>query len=736
MYTVTNRAATIASIIEKRRPLAEKIALVENNLQTLFDALRSLEEHRKQLLTQVDDDVIGRLRDIDLTSWQSRIGNECKALSQLKARFCRKTLNIGVVGLARQGKSRLLQSLTGLTTAEIPDGDGQHCTGVRSTIYHNPSTETYAEVLFHSERSFLNEVIAPYYEKLQLGAKATSLEEFSHKSLPALPKHISDSTKLGAMYEHLQRYYINFDKYQRLLRETSALRISRNQIREYVAQDTLDGQRIYFNYLAVKEVKIFCQFPNADIGNIALVDMPGLGDTGIGDEERLMKTLGQDVDAVLFVRMPKPSGDYWGKSDVELYDTARASLPDLPLELWSFMVLNRIGGNPQLGDNLNNCKGLAGDITNKHIKVINPFIANCASLEEAGGVLDNVLNYLTNKINDLDEKYASTCQQKLTQLQSHIFAELQECQNIFTSEEQTDEEDEIFESLFEEFWNTLTSSLLSLVTEFKEQSDNDNDFLFSINDTIANCKSNTAIPSDLREIKQKHDSMGSYNKAYDQYLDEVRTRLTQHFLTLDKGLNCSIEKAQKMVAHVLLEQGGLRGLTEKRGIEFLKFMAEELPEKHNNLKRSFQLLSTFELSFRGLVQPRIRKHLNDLRPDAKVIRLSSSLLEEKMQKEIQENLQILHAEALYKCKESLNSMLSEPSQAALAIVEEFVDQALRAKGVNKEWRLFLKKQKSKVWSEKFAQLNQQSEIRQRWLDIVRKAILANQVEFMQFLNCI
>lgn len=114
------------------------------------------------------------------------------------------------------------------------------------------------------------------------------------------------------MYEHLQRYYINFDKYQRLLRETSALRISRNQIREYVAQDTLDGQRIYFNYLAVKEVKIFCQFPNADVGNIALVDMPGLGDTGIGDEERLMKTLGQDVDAVLFVRMPKPSGDYWG----------------------------------------------------------------------------------------------------------------------------------------------------------------------------------------------------------------------------------------------------------------------------------------------------------------------------------------------------------------------------------------------------------------------------------------
>jgi len=37
--------------------------------------------------------------------------------------FSRSTLNIGVIGRARQGKSRLLQSLTGLGTEEIPSGD-------------------------------------------------------------------------------------------------------------------------------------------------------------------------------------------------------------------------------------------------------------------------------------------------------------------------------------------------------------------------------------------------------------------------------------------------------------------------------------------------------------------------------------------------------------------------------------------------------------------------------------
>ncbi|MBW4601279.1 MAG: hypothetical protein KME29_17315 [Calothrix sp. FI2-JRJ7] len=82
MYTTINRAAVIASIIEKRRPLAEKIASVENNLQTLSEALRSLEEHRKLLLTQVNEDIIRRLREIDLTSSQSPIENERLALSK------------------------------------------------------------------------------------------------------------------------------------------------------------------------------------------------------------------------------------------------------------------------------------------------------------------------------------------------------------------------------------------------------------------------------------------------------------------------------------------------------------------------------------------------------------------------------------------------------------------------------------------------------------------------------
>ncbi len=89
-----------------------------------------------------------------------------------------------------------------MTKAEIPDGSGQHCTGVRSTIYHNPMVETYGEVWFYTERSFLDEVIAPYYEQLKLGNKPFSLNDFASQPLPLLPDDLKGA-EVNAKYEHL-----------------------------------------------------------------------------------------------------------------------------------------------------------------------------------------------------------------------------------------------------------------------------------------------------------------------------------------------------------------------------------------------------------------------------------------------------------------------------------------------------------------------------------------------------
>lgn len=732
----TNRTARIASIIEKRRPLVQKIEEVEANLKSLALALRNLEDNRNQLLTRVDDaNVTGQLKEIDFSTIQLSIATELEALGKLRVRFSRDTLNIGVVGRARQGKSRLLQSLTGLTAAEIPDGDRQHCTGVRSTIHHNPSVATHGEVWFYSERSFLDEVLSPYYEKLRLGAKPMTIQDFASQPLPPLPNDLRGFAEYGAMYEHLCGYHANLEKYRHLLREPSPRRIDRDEIRKYVAQDNLAGERIYFNYLAVRDVKIVCNFPNTEVGQIALVDMPGLGDTGIGDAERLVKTLGQDVDAVLFVRMPKSSGDYWADVDVRLYDTASTALVDLPLNQWSFMILNQTGADSKNGDNSKNCQDLAGDIAKKHINVSEWAIANCANPEEANKVLDRVLDYLAANITALDKQYASSCQERLSQLQSAVKAELDKARNALGQAKQPAETAQ-FEVLFEQLWNNLTSGLEKLLRNLGTQvGEQDLDFKAEVEAAIETCRNDTGIPSSIEEIEVSRDREKSYEIAYNKYLNEIRAHLSQQFLSLDNGLKRSLDRVKSQVVEVLIEQGRLGRLTEARGSEFLGEIAEQLPEQliprqPSRLKFGFQILSEFMLSYRGMIQHRIRTCLNGLTPDKTTLKLSKS----PNAQQVMVSLKTLHDEAVYECEKALGKLLCEPSQAAFAIVEEFLDRVLRAEGVKIEWRIFLNEERSIVWPSEFEQLGENTRLRREWLDAVERAAASNQSDSMQFLN--
>jgi len=727
----TSRTARIASIIEKRRPLAQKIAGIEANLKSLALALRNLEDNRHHLLTRVDDpNISGQLREIDFSRIQPGIAAELEALSKLRARFSRDTLNIGVVGRARQGKSRLLQSLTGLTAAEIPDGNRQHCTGVRSTIHHNPAVETHGEVWFHSERSFLDEAIAPYYDKFGLAAKPITLEEFARNPLPALPSNLPGYAEPKAMYEHLGKYHLNLERYRQLLLEPSPRRIGRSEIREYVAQDTPDGQRVFFNYLAVREVKIVCNFPNSDVGQIALVDMPGLGDTGVGDEERLMTTLGQDVDAVLFVRMPKSSGDYWADVDVRLYDIARAALVELPISAWSFMVLNQTDAGSNNGDNSNNCKDLADTIAEKHLKVVECAIANCANPEDANNVLDRVLDYLAVNITALDQQYASSCQDRLIRLQNAVHSELEKAGIALGKSTPRASDFSEFLRLFNQLWDGLTSGLESLLRHLEAQR-NARDIAFKqqVDAAIQACRDNTGVPS-IEQIEQRRDRVGGYPNAYYEYLSEIRAHLSQHFLSLDDGLKQIIHRVKAQVANVLIEQGRLKKLTDKQGAEFLQTITDQIPEHLSKLKLGFQILSSFDLSYRGLIQHRIRQHLDGLTPDKTALKLSKS----PSPQEVLSCLKTSHAEAVYNCEIALEDFLPEPNQAAFAIVEEFVDRVLRAEDVKTEWQIFLEEVRSDVWRDEFEQLGERSRLRREWLDSVERAEAANRLDFMQFLN--
>lgn len=733
------RLQQIADIIEKRQPLVKRIENAELQLQKLGLELQTLAQERDELSLrgELDDpEVREKLKKIDFTAIQREIVDELKALDKLRQRFSRKTLNIGVVGRARQGKSRLLQSLTGLSTTEIPDGELLQCTGVRSTIYHAPDIATYAEVVFHSEQSFLEEMIVPYYEQLGLENKPKTLKNFA--SNPPQPPS-QRSSELNAKYEHLCKYHQHLDKYQSLL-SSNSIRIESSQIREFVAQDTVDGKGAYYNYLAVKEVKIFCSFPNKEVGQLALVDMPGLGDTGIGDSERMIRTLGQDIDFVLFVRRPRIGGDDWFDFDTQLYDTANKALIELPIEDWSFMVLNRDTNNSTL------CEIFADKMQVKHIKVKRTRIANCADETEANEkILGDVLDYLVNRIDVLDNQYSTVCFNRVSQIQERTNAAISNFATIIDSFKSEDGMEE-FNEKFSIFWDSFPIRLEDLLRKLIESKDcEDYYFREDVDKLIHNCRNDKAIVPNQEEIEKLNKRYEGYRTVYEKSLQNIRTQLSIRFIALETSLNRSLEETKMQVVGALADQG-LGSLVIRNNdqsivaSEFLKSVVNLIPEKQHKIKCGFQLLADFDLVYRGLIQHRIRKHLDVLTPNKTKYKFEPNFVDELLRKgqspteRIVSNLNQAYAEAVNNCEKELKGLLREPSQAGFAIVEEFVDSVIRANGVENEWRDFLWRERSKVWTDAFRRMETLQELQKSARNLAERAKAANNANELSELN--
>ena len=83
---------------------------------------------------------------------------------------------------------------------------------------------------------------------------------------------------------------------------------------------------------------------------------------------------------------------------------------------------------------------------------------------------------------------------------------------------------------------------------------------------------------------------------------------------------------------------------------------------------------------------------------------------------------------------ALKDLLCEPSQAAFAIVEEFLDRIFRAADVESEWQIFLYEVRSLVWRDEFEKMGDHTKLRQDWLNAVEQATAVNQLDSIRFLN--
>jgi hypothetical protein len=713
------RSDRLRQIIDRRRSLIDGIQASETQVLDLKEKLNALEGYRHQLLSDIQNrsdsaSAQDRLKKLNFFDSILQIDTLLGVFENLKHRFDRQTLNIGVVGQMRQGKSTLLQRLSGLTDAEIPAQKGGACTAVRSIVYHHDG-DTRVDVTFHSEKSLLEEVIQQYWRSLELPDCPDSLDSFERNTLPE-PK-----TAVGqAMYKNLLEYKEYLGKYRPLLAVNRPSResISVDKIGKYVTHQRDEQDRLVsYEFLAIKQVEIYCRFAQSDLGQLALIDVPGLGDTKLGDEALLLNTLGREVDLILFVRRPDSYGDQWKKKeDIGLYDTANKQLNQLSER--AFMVLNHVSKS----DNLEDCQRF--ERTMSGMKVVDTFIVDCYESEEVNHrILEPIINYAieSDRLFELDRSHRdSILIPSCDRLYAEVKSQLTLAHKVFGELQEDEAWAEKVEAIFDNLWENLRLGMQERLEEIAtRRGQEDPSLQKQIQETFRSCREETEIPSLEKIRKELLAHKREPYTLYERYMNEMRLRLSQKFISMDVGLKDSLDIVKKEIGDVLSSSGRLAALAPDRGIEFCEDITAQIPEDLGELKKVFSTFSGFNLLYRGMIQHRIRPLLDGITPGSKDY---PSLSKSPTADEMSEVLERMYQETVYKCEQALQGLLHEPSEAVFAIAEEFVDGLLWSKDIKRQYKFFVQRNRSKIWVEEF----KPNEGKLEWKKLVDAAMNANQ----------
>ena len=341
--TASDTEARIAGILADRRRLLPEVTAEVQRWRTVDEQLASLasavDALRAHATTPAD------LREaLVLPFAEAREGaaEAVRLLRVLEARLARETVNVGVSGQARVGKSTLLQSVSGLGDDQIPTGQALPVTAVRSRIFHAPDLRR-ATLRLHSFDTFATDVVAPYHAELDIAGLPATPDEFRHWSYPKPDDAPADRPSWVTMLNRLRAMQASFPTYEHDL--TGGERVlPLEELRPWVAYPTNAEEQapgtVARRYLAVRDVRIDCPFPHAQVRHLGIVDLPGLGEFAARADQHHVGGLQNEVDAVLMVKRPVEGMAYWGDADARALDLIDSARGFVDRRDFVFLVLN------------------------------------------------------------------------------------------------------------------------------------------------------------------------------------------------------------------------------------------------------------------------------------------------------------------------------------------------------------------------------------------------------------
>jgi len=417
--------ASIAAALDSRRAQREPIGRLQAAWVALIEGVETLVSTlgetgtRFVTLRQPTAEQAMVAREIEAEPGADEIRDLRQAIAVLtpdlvaiKNRIDRDTVNIGVIGRAKAGKSTLLRTITDLGEEAIPSTELNPTTAARSRILHSPGRAD-AEISLLTWDEFRDGYLAPLHRDAGCeGPVPRTPDAFAGHKYEDLEKPSHGQSRDEGLLskqkflERLHNAQDSFPSYRPLLagRERKLTIGELTELRPYVAYP-LDPADQHRPYHAVRDIRIYCAFPEVDVENLMLVDLPGAGEAGLDIDRQFLQDLKNEVDVLLQVKRPGPNDAYFGDADWDVLDLANEARMGVDKHDFVGVVVNT---DPAHLDSayVNNAIEQTLKITERnHLRLLVGDVASPAEVRER--ILGPVLRGLADRLAAMDHAAAS-----------------------------------------------------------------------------------------------------------------------------------------------------------------------------------------------------------------------------------------------------------------------------------------------------------------------------------------
>lgn len=701
---------------------------IDGNLTELNAALSELRQHPSVL---PDDEASLTIPYLD--GIRADIAEIIELYASVEARFSRDTVNIGVSGSARVGKSTLLQSISGLTDEQIPTGKDIPVTAVRSRIYHSARPPA-ALLRLHSTATFLSEVVGPYHAALSIPGVPGTLEEFQSWAYPDAPR--SDDFKSGdvALLVRLREMQQALWSYGDDLTGGDKS-VQLENLRPYVAYPT-SGQRaagtqLEHRYLAVRDVRIDCLFPRAEVDQLGIVDLPGLGEVAADAERHHVTGLRHDVDVVLLVKRAAEGMAFWSSSDaqaINLLDEARGSIRSRGD--FVYIVVNARAEDDGLAE------ALRADIMrqvndgqqDRYFTILSADVARPESVRE--NVLSALLRALADRLPVMDREFFDGAADRATAAAARIGSALHELSAVLarikTTSGNVREDLEGKAKLLREDLSKDLGDLVETLRARATSGDDDPEYTAAVDGAYGKAREWIEDGFDVGEqawcdqaerafrVERNAASYGGHE------LNRIRVEISQQFAGLNDYFTARVEEARRQVGVILQAHFGtllsdIESADEKAGTRLLERSAALLTEASEpcpTLRDAIGLLLELRLEYRTQFHPRVREQLDSLNmqyrdPESGV--QVYAIAPELTAAGALDLFRYCTQRARQAAWETRKALLAEkvtPLLVIYAAVEQFEDAFIRSGGSGREFLRLAYSYRDELWPGVYAGLNE------------------------------